>query len=138
MEPNVVQDFIAAINGADVEQICRLISEDHTFVDSQGNRMSGIDNLRTAWTGYFGLFPDYKIEATELLQNDATVAVFGYAGATYRGSCNGTGEENHWRIPAAWRAVVADGRIKLWQVYADHSVVLEIFNRNRQWLQRDI
>ena len=28
-------------------------------------------------------------------------------------------KENHWSAPAAWRAVVRDGLIAEWQVYAD-------------------
>ena len=42
---------------------------------------------------------------------------YGYAGA-------GTGEKA-WKIPAAWRAIVRDGKIKLWQVYADTKIQFE-------------
>ncbi len=41
----------------------------------------------------------------------------GYAGS-------GTGEKA-WKIPAAWRAIARDGKIKLWQVYADTKTQFE-------------
>jgi hypothetical protein len=34
--------------------------------------------------------------------------------------------ENHWEIPAAWKAVIADEKIKLWQVFADNTPVEKI------------
>lgn len=30
-------------------------------------------------------------------------------------------KENYWKTPAAWRAVVRDGKIAEWQVYADNE-----------------
>jgi hypothetical protein len=34
--------------------------------------------------------------------------------------------ENHWNAPAAWRAVVRDGLIAEWQVYADNQSARKI------------
>ena len=34
--------------------------------------------------------------------------------------------ENTWLLPAAWRAVVRDGRIAQWQVYCDTEPVAAI------------
>ena len=30
-------------------------------------------------------------------------------------------KENFWKMPAAWRAVVRDSKIAVWQVYADNE-----------------
>ena len=68
METNVVFDFTDAISNADVDRIYSLMTQDHLFIDSQGNKMEGRENMKQAWTAYFGLFPDYKIEIECLFQ----------------------------------------------------------------------
>ena len=129
METRIVLDFIDAINCANVDKMYDLMAIDHMFIDSQDNKMEGKDKLRKAWIGYFDLFPDYKIEINEILTKNSFICMFGYAGGTYK---NQISEDNinHWRIPAAWRVIVKDKQIKLWQVYADNIVVMEIINRN--------
>jgi hypothetical protein len=53
-----------------------------------------------------------------LLADKAVVAVFGSASGTYNGR-RGLVAENRIAMPAAWKAVVENRKIKLWQVYAD-------------------
>ncbi len=131
MDLKVVLDFIESINSADIDGLYNLMSTDHVFVDSRGNKMVGNDNMKSAWTAYFDLFPDYKIEITDTLQNDSIVVLLGYASGTYISNNKNVDNTNHWKIPASWKAIVVDEKIKHWQVYADNSVVLEILNRNK-------
>lgn len=80
--------------------------------------MQGAVKLLSAWQGYFKMVPDYSISHSEIFADGNTVAIFGSAQGTF----SKEGElrkENSWRTPAAWRAVVKDGKIALWQVYAD-------------------
>jgi hypothetical protein len=35
-------------------------------------------------------------------------------------------DENRWRIPAAWRAIVHDGLVQEFRVYADNKPVYDI------------
>ena len=131
MDLKVVCDFVESINSSDIDRIYNLMTIDHEFIDSQGNKMIGNENLRKAWMGYFGLFPDYKIELTDTLQNDSIIVMLGYASGTYKANSNGSDSNNHWRVPASWKVVVVDHKIKLWQVYADNSIVIDIVNRNK-------
>jgi len=112
-----ITDFAAAINSHDVEKIAALMSDDHTFIDSQGNKMTGKDIMRVGWAAYFEVFPDYYIEIEHILSEGDLALAHGCAGA-------GTGEAA-WKIPAAWRAIIRDGKIKLWQVYADTKIQFE-------------
>jgi len=66
--------FVAAINLHDVDRIYALLSADHTFVEAAGDEVHGCDTMRAGWTGYFQLFPDYKIEVTSIFVNGGTVA----------------------------------------------------------------
>lgn len=131
MDLKVVRDFIESINSANIDRIYNLMNKDHEFIDSQGNKMIGNDNLKKAWIGYFGLFPDYKIEITDILQNDSIIVMLGYASGTYKSNNSSSDINNHWRVPASWKVIVVGDKIKLWQVYADNSVVIDIINKNK-------
>ena len=72
----VLKQWLAAINGHDPGALAALMTVDHVFVDSLGNRVQ--------------------------------------------------------RAPAAWRAVIRDGRVVEWQVFADNKLVYEILGRRRR------
>jgi hypothetical protein len=129
MKKLIILDFVDAINCTNVDRISDLMTIDHLFIDSQDNRTVGKDAMREAWIGYFGLFPDYKIEINEIFEKDSLFCILGYASGTYMNLTNDY--NNHWRIPAAWTAIVEDSHIKKWQVFADNIIVMDIINRNK-------
>lgn len=117
--------FIDRINAHDAEGLGALMSDDHTFIDAHGNQVSGRERMIACWHGYFEWFPDYSIAVTEVIEDDDKLALFGFAGGSFK---NKEGEE--WRLPAAWKAKVKDGRVTLWQVFADTRIPFEIIERN--------
>lgn len=124
MEPSdpvtVALRFIERINASDVDGLCALMTEDHVFIDGLGNRVRGREKMRAGWEGYFTWFPDYRISHEEIFRDHDVVAVFGTASGTYaRGGK--LSKEDHWEIPAAWKAVVRGGRIAEWRVYCDNE-----------------
>jgi len=112
-----ITDFAAAINSHDLEKIAAKMSDDHTFIDAYGNKMAGKETMKAGWGSYFQLFPDYYIEIEEIFSKGDLAMAYGRAGA-------GIGQKA-WKIPAAWRVIVRDGKIKLWQVYADTKIQFE-------------
>ena len=121
----IVLSFMDRINAANVEQLCALMTEDHVFVDGLGNRVQGRETMRKGWTVYFHMFPDYRISHTDIFSQGNVVAAFGSAEGTL--AVEGKlPHENHWRAPAAWRAVVRDGLIAEWQVFADNQQARKI------------
>jgi uncharacterized protein (TIGR02246 family) len=123
----VVVSFLDAINAGDVEKLCALMSEDHLFVDALGNKVKGREAMRKAWAGYFQLFPDYRVSHEEILSDGRLVAAFGSAEGTYaiKGKL---AKSNHWAAPAAWKAIVEDGLVKEWRVYADNQAARKIMS----------
>jgi ketosteroid isomerase-like protein len=117
--------FIDRINAHDVDGLADLMSDDHTFIDAHGSEVSGKDKMTPGWRGYFDWFPDYYIEVSEVFENGETFAMFGFAGGSYKGKSS-----ESWRLPAAWKAIVKDGRVTLWQVFADTKIPFEIVARN--------
>ncbi|MBI5474193.1 MAG: nuclear transport factor 2 family protein [Ignavibacteriae bacterium] len=130
MNRQIVQDFASAINEHNVDKMCLLMTDDHRFIDSQGNEAKGKEKMRAGWIGYFQLFPDYKIEIIDIFLGGDTVAAFGFAGGTFQGKSDR--EENFWHLPASWKAVIKNGKIQLWQVYADSKIPYDIINKNKK------
>ena len=125
----VVLDFMERINSGDVERICALMTEDHVFVDALGAKFNGRETMRTGWRMYHAMIPDYKVSHEEIFAKGQTVAVIGSARGTFAPpgeSGAAPKKENFWEIPAAWFAVVRDGKVARWQVYADNQPVRKL------------
>jgi hypothetical protein len=117
--------FIDRINAHDVEGLGALMSYDHTFIDAHGNQVSGREKMIAGWRDYFEWFPDYYIEVTDVFEDDDKLALFGFAGGCFKNK-----EGENWRLPAAWKAMVKDSRVTLWQVFADTMIPFQIIERN--------
>ena len=120
----IILAFIDRINAHDVEGLGKLMSDDHTFIDAHGNQVSGKEQMVAGWCGYFEWFPDYFIEVTDIFENGEMFGMFGFAGGSFKGRPDAS-----WRLPAAWKAIVKDGRVALWQVIADTKIPFEIIER---------
>jgi ketosteroid isomerase-like protein len=122
--------FVKAINDHDVDEIINLMSEDHIFIDAIDNKSVGKKGMKEGWKGYYELFPDYQIEISDITENVSTIGLFGYASATYKNLTNKL-NNNFWRIPASWKAIVENNKIKHWQVYCDYSSLFKIIEKNK-------
>ncbi|MGC2694404.1 MAG: nuclear transport factor 2 family protein [Candidatus Angelobacter sp.] len=124
----IVLRFQELINARDPEAICALMAPDGEFIDFLGNRLQGITKLRAAWEGYFKMVPDYSISHSEIFAGGNNVAVFGSAQGTFSKD-GGLRKEDSWRTPAAWHAVVREGKIAVWQVYADNEPIRAVMRK---------
>ncbi|HXY07360.1 MAG TPA: nuclear transport factor 2 family protein [Terriglobales bacterium] len=127
---DVVLEFVNRINRHDVSGLVALMTEDHTFVDGLGQAVHGRQRMEKGWLSYFGWFPDYLIKVDEILSQGNVVGLFGTAEGTFL--VNGKLlEENHWKIPAAWKAVLRGERVSEWCVYADNEPVWKVMGVKR-------
>ena len=123
----VARSFVEAINAHDPAAIVALTTADHRFIDSLGQTVAA-EQLLAAWQGYFRMVPDYRITVTRWMTDDDNVIAIGTASGTF--TTDGTiRAENAWSTPAAWRAVIRDGKVAEWQVYADNEPIRKIMNR---------
>ncbi len=129
MNKDLILEFLDRINAHDVDGIASFLATDLVFIDAHDHVHRGKQMMREAWAEYFILFPDYKIEVEDVLEQENRLAIFGYASATYKGPAPGL--SNFWRLPAAWKAVVSEGKIKLWQVYCDYKIIYDIIQKNQ-------
>jgi len=116
--------FAAAINNHDAKAIAALMTADHVFVDGLGNRVQGATAMEAGWSGYFAMCADYQIRSEHVLAEDGVVLAMGEAGGTIDGVA--------WRTPAAWKAVIRDGRVAEFRVFADNKPVYEILAKRQQ------
>jgi hypothetical protein len=131
---SVAREFASAINRQDVEGLAGLMTEGHRFVDSLGNAVEGREKMQAAWAAYFLMVPDYSIAVEETYCGDPSTPVAAAASAqevvVMLGVAQGTyapdGQlkaENRWKTPAAWRALIEDGKVAEWRVYADNEPI---------------
>ena len=122
--------FVAAINRQNVEEIARLMSEDHLFVDSGGMRVQGRETMRAGWLAYFRMVPDYTVTIEETLVQGPLVVMLGTAQGTYTADGR-LHPENRWQTPAAWKAVIRGALVSEWRVYADNEPIRQVMARRR-------
>jgi len=117
---NVAVAFAGAISRQDVDALVALMTPNHRFVDSLGGVTEGRDVMRAGWVGYFRMVPDYAIDIEETYCAGPVVVMLGVARGTYAPDGQ-ISEENRWHTPAALRAVIEDGKVAEWRVYADNE-----------------
>jgi len=127
---DAVLEFLDCINQHDADRLAECMSSDHVFIDSLGQSVKGRENMRSGWRGYFAFCPDYWVSHEEILPSGQLVAIFGAAGGTIAAGGK-LPPENQWTASAAWLAIVEDGLIKQWRVYADNKPVYDILARSK-------
>jgi len=121
----IVEAFVRAISSQNVGAIADLMTADHVFVDSDGTETRGKERMRVSWTQYFQMFPDYRIKVQETYSRGQVVVLVGIAEGTYAVE----GEllaENHWSVPAVWRAVASEDALLEWRVYVNVEPIVKI------------
>ena len=126
----VARTFIEKINQHTLDCLYELMTEDHVFVDGGGAVTKGRRAMRDAWQAYFSMMPDYTIAVDQVLSAGNVVGIFGHACGTYIGKGQ-LKPENSWQVPAAWLAIIRDGKVAHWQVYADNDSVSKIIEREQ-------
>ena len=118
----LAQRFVECINAHDVDGLAALMSPDHRFIDSLGAEANGVNAMREGWRAYYRMVPDYRIDVEQAFVEGPQVILVGSAHGTYSrdGSLHAA---DRWSMPAAWRALIRDGRVAEWQVYADNEPI---------------
>jgi hypothetical protein len=106
------------------------MTDGHIFQDALGERFIGREKMRQGWKHYFELIAQYQIRADEFFQTGERLAIFGSASGIYAG--NGpVSPDNFWEVPAAWQAVIRDGRVAEWRVYADNQPLRKLMGERQ-------
>jgi ketosteroid isomerase-like protein len=127
---DTVLRFLERISQHNADKLAELMTEDHVFIDSLGQSVRGREKMRLGWRSYYAFCPDYWVSHEQIFPSGNLVAVFGAAGGTIAAEGK-LPPENQWRTSAAWLAVVENGLVKGWRVYADNKPVYDIIAKSR-------
>lgn len=103
--------FNASINAADADGLAARMTEDHAFVDTEGNVVRGRADCRAAWLGFFGAFPSYRNDFDRVrTTGDGLVVAVGRSVCVEHVDLDG---------PAIWTARVVGDLVSEWRVHED-------------------
>jgi ketosteroid isomerase-like protein len=119
---DVAKRFIERVNAHDVDGLVKLMTEDHTFVDSMGDK-SARPAIEDGWRQYFEMVPDYWIRIDRTVSKGDTAILIGTARGTYVPKGGLSRPENRWETPAVWVAQVRGGKIAEWRIYSDNEPI---------------
>jgi len=127
----LVESFVAAINSGRPDAVAALMTDDHSFMDSLGNRVSGRDAVSQGWVHYFSMVPDYRISVDRIMCDGDRFILVGRASGTYSPDGVRTADR-HWNIPAAWQGLARDGRVAEWQVFGDNKPMYDLMDARKR------
>jgi ketosteroid isomerase-like protein len=123
-DSRVALKFVEKINAHDADGLAALMTADHVFIDSLGERVSR-PAIETGWKQYFEMVPDYWVRIDRTLSDKDTSILLGTAGGTYVPSNREMKLENKWETPAVWVAQIRGERVSEWRIYADNEPIRE-------------
>lgn len=115
--------LVNEINRHDVAAIGVLLARDHLLVEAGGREVRGPEKAQEAWSACFDRYSEYRIVIEDTLEAGPVVGMMGSVSGTTRppeGSAEGA---HRWKMPAAWKLVVRDGRVERFQIFADGEPV---------------
>jgi ketosteroid isomerase-like protein len=127
---SVAHAFLRAINRQSVDELIALMSPGHRFIDSLGVVVEGREKLREGWTAYFRMVPDYAVAIEETYPSERAVVLLGVAQGTFTRD-GALRSENRWQTPVAVRALIDDGLVTEWRVYADNQPIRRVMANTR-------
>jgi len=105
-----VKEFNQYINQGDLEGLTALMTEGHTFIDSQGDIVRGKANMESVWQPFFTAYPDYQNTFERVGRLGNFVVLHGYSTCSNEPDLEG---------PAIWTAKVDGDLVAEWRVYED-------------------
>ena len=101
--------FNEYINSQDIDGLSSLMTEDHVFIDRQGEIDRGKESMTKGWVDFFNAFPDYRNTFLTVKAQGNTVVLYGYA----------TWEKGSEPDYAIWTARIESGLVAEWRIYED-------------------
>ncbi len=102
-------EFNDRINNRDLAGLGNLMTEDHTFIDREGDVQKSRAVMAKNWERFFEMFPDFKNTFTEVFGKGESVTIRGYA----------YWSETQPHDPVSWTATIVDDLVQEWCVHDD-------------------
>ncbi|HMB91957.1 MAG TPA: nuclear transport factor 2 family protein [Rhodothermales bacterium] len=113
MEPDAAYKLVVQFNDCiaaqDIDGLASLLAEEHSFIDTTGNIITGGQDVLRAWAGFFSSFPGYRNLFHHWQSHHGDIVISGAS------RCSDARLDG----PALWRATISPEGIAEWQVYDD-------------------
>jgi ketosteroid isomerase-like protein len=103
--------FNERINARDVDGLSALMTDGHSFIDTEGAAVTGKAACMAAWRSFFSAFPNYRNVFERVIERGDTIVAIG------RSECS----DPRLAGPAVWTAKIADKRVSEWRVWEDNA-----------------
>lgn len=111
----IITDFIDRINHKDIEGVVTLLSDNHTFIDGEGQTKTDYERIANGWRDYLNSHKNYKIYIRQIFELEDSTAVIGHT----TGSDLALSDEVEFHSKGViWLAKVAKGKISHWQIFS--------------------
>jgi len=127
---DVAKRFVERINAHDVSGLVALMTSDHVFIDSLGNKLAR-PSIEDGWRRYFDVVPDYWVRIDSMFSEGSIAILVGAAGGTYISEDEAARPENKWQTPAVWVARIEGQGVAEWRVYSDNEPIREKMRRSK-------
>jgi ketosteroid isomerase-like protein len=105
----IALQFNEYINKQDIKGLSNLMTEDHTFIEREGNVYKGKESMIKGWIEFFEKFPDYRNIFHRVDSRDDLVILIGYAKWT----------KNNKHDHAIWTAKIKNDLVAEWCIFED-------------------
>ena len=127
----VALEFIDRINARDPAMLAQAMTENHEFIDTEGNSAQSREQMREGWVGYYQLFPDYRIQINQVIVHETKVVLVGRSDGTLSehgrkmlARPDGSPPpDEELQGPAIWTAEIRDQLVAQWCVFEDTAAV---------------
>ncbi len=114
----IALQFNECINNQDLDGLGQLMTEDHAFVDRDGNVRQSKQVMIRSWGKFFEMVPKYRNTFTRIESKDNLVVILGYA----------YWSEEQPYDPVIWTATIVNNLVREWRIYADSEENRRGFN----------
>jgi ketosteroid isomerase-like protein len=106
----IALQFNEYINARDTKGLARLMTKNHTFIDSADDIHPGKEYMVSGWKKFFKSYPDYKNTFNRIESRENFVVIIGFASCSNEKLLDG---------PFLWSAKIEDDLVAEWRVYHD-------------------
>ncbi len=125
LKQDILNAFVAAVNGHDIEKMGELMSKDHAFVTADQRRFDSQKVALESWKNFFDIFPDYQFDVVEISESTSGLIIIANASGSFRGKKE---VAKSFLIPMSVKVGIDANQISEWQVFANPRKIAEIMN----------
>lgn len=126
-ELRVALAFVEAINSRQPGHLAELMTDNHKFIDTDGNSVQGKVAMGEAWRRYYALFPDYALSIDQAIVREDLVILTGSSSGNLSDHGKKTlmrpngspAQAGDFQGRAIWTARIEGDLVSEWRVYPD-------------------